>query len=58
MNAALTRDRVVDSMVAELAERRRTAEGRRAGYVALARAIMADEPLELSAVRESLPLAA
>ena len=52
MNSVLTRDSVVDSMIAELAERRRTAEARRTAYLALARAIVADEPLELNAARD------
>jgi hypothetical protein len=41
---------VVDQLVSELAERRRTARSRQAGYVALARAIVADDQPELLVV--------
>jgi hypothetical protein len=38
-----SRHSVVDQMTAELAERRHTAHGRRAAYLALAQAILCDE---------------
>jgi hypothetical protein len=42
MNSLSTHS-VVDRMVAQLAERRRTSTGRRAAYLALAHAILTDE---------------
>jgi hypothetical protein len=40
---AFSRQAVVDQLTAQLAERRRTASGRRAAYLALAQAILNDE---------------
>ena len=40
---------VVDRMVAQLAERRRTSVGRRTAYLALAQAILTDELTDRSA---------
>jgi hypothetical protein len=48
---------VVDRMVAQLAERRRTSVGRRTAYLALAQAILTDELTDRSALpsAERLP---
>ena len=40
---AFNRQAVVDQLATQLADRRRTAHGRRAAYLALAQAILADE---------------
>ena len=44
----LTRDIVVDRLAADLAERRRSTIYRNSAYLALARAILSDEPLDQS----------
>jgi hypothetical protein len=45
--SSLSTHSVVDRMVAQLAERRRSSIGRRAAYVALAQAILNDEHTDL-----------
>jgi hypothetical protein len=47
MNSLSSRS-IVDQMASQLAERRRTSIGRRAAYIALAQAILMDEPQQLS----------
>jgi hypothetical protein len=44
----MTSHSVVDRLAADLAERRRTTIYRNSAYIALARAILSDEPLEHS----------
>ena len=44
---SLSRESIVDEMVSQLGERRRAAIGRRSAYLALARAILMDQPTEL-----------
>jgi hypothetical protein len=49
---SLSRESIVDQMVSQLAERRHAAIGRRSAYLALARAILTEEPTERHSRRD------